>query len=216
ELHFSGSGTMLSQMKMSRSGDLYIPGSPDYMVRAIDDNVVDPNTIQKIAYLVPAIITPKGNSENVNSLEDLANPGVEVGIGDPESVCVGEYAVGVLEYNGLYEEVEPNITVHAESCSKTANLAALGTVDAIIGWRVFHFWNPEKTKIVYIRENRIPRISFVPAAVSKFTDNTGKAQQFIDYLASSEGNHFFREYGYLATENEARELAPSASILSLS
>lgn len=33
DLHFSGSGTTLSQTKISRRGDLYIPGTPDYMVR---------------------------------------------------------------------------------------------------------------------------------------------------------------------------------------
>lgn len=31
-LTFGGSGAILSQMKLSREGDLYIPGSPDYSV----------------------------------------------------------------------------------------------------------------------------------------------------------------------------------------
>jgi molybdate transport system substrate-binding protein len=39
-LNFSGSGTMLSQLKISEEGDLYIPGSPDYMVKAERDGVV--------------------------------------------------------------------------------------------------------------------------------------------------------------------------------
>lgn len=213
ELHFSGSGTMLSEMKMSEAGDLYIPGSPDYMVRAMEDNVVYPETIEKVAYLVPAIITPKGNPENIDALEDLASDGTKVGIGNPKSVCVGEYAVGVLENNGLYDEVEKNITVHAKSCSDTASLAAAGTVDAIIGWRVFHFWHPDETEIVYIENDRVPRIAFVPAAVSKFTNNRAQAQKFIDYLTSSQGNHFFQEYDYIPTENEARDYAPGATIL---
>ena len=38
-LNFSGSGTMLSQMKISESGDLYIPGSPDYMTMAENDEL---------------------------------------------------------------------------------------------------------------------------------------------------------------------------------
>ncbi|KXA98637.1 hypothetical protein AKJ39_01340 [candidate division MSBL1 archaeon SCGC-AAA259J03] len=213
ELHFSGSGTMLSNMKMSEKGDLYIPGSPDYMVKAIEDNVVFENTTEMISYVVPAIITPENNPKNITSLEDLAGKDVEVGIGEPRSVCVGEYAVEILKVNDLFDRVKNNIKVHAKSCSQTASLAVIGKVDAVIGWRVFHFWNPEKTEIVYINPDKIPKIAFIPAAVSKYSERRKQAAQFIEYLGSSEGNQFFRDYGYIATENEARELAPNADIL---
>ena len=33
-LNFGGSGTVLSQMKLSKTGDLFIPGTPDYMEKA--------------------------------------------------------------------------------------------------------------------------------------------------------------------------------------
>ncbi len=32
--NYGGSGAMLSQIELSKSGDLYIPGSPDYIVKA--------------------------------------------------------------------------------------------------------------------------------------------------------------------------------------
>ncbi|KXA89570.1 hypothetical protein AKJ62_02850 [candidate division MSBL1 archaeon SCGC-AAA259D14] len=215
ELNFGGSGTMLSKMKMSKKGDLYIPGSPDYMVRAIEDNVVLLAWVKKIAYVVPAIITPKNNPKNVTSLEDLAKKDMKVGIGEPESVCVGEYAVEILKVNDLFDETEKNITVHAKSCSDTASLAVIGKVDAVIGWRVFHHWNPEKTEIVHIDPYKIPKIAFIPAAVSKYTESKKEAQKFIEYLVSPTGNQFFHRYGYIATENEARELAPNAKILKI-
>ncbi len=41
-LNLGGSGTLLSQMKLGKTGDLYIPGSPDYMVKAERDGVVAP------------------------------------------------------------------------------------------------------------------------------------------------------------------------------
>ena len=103
-LNFSGSGTMLSQMKISRSGDLYIPGSPDYMAMAEADGVIAPDSINIIAYLVPAVLVPEDNLESIYGLSDLARPGIEVGIGNPEAVCVGLYAVEILEFNDLLEE----------------------------------------------------------------------------------------------------------------
>jgi molybdate transport system substrate-binding protein len=210
-LNFSGSGTMLSQMKISQSGDMYIPGSPDYMVMAEEDGVVEPDTEVIIAYLVPAILVQAGNPKNISELADLTKPGIEVGIGNPEAVCVGLYAVEILEYNGLLEQVKPNIVTHAESCSKTATLVALKSVDAIIGWRVFAEWH-DTIDVVYLEPEQVPRLSYIPGAISTYAEDRASAAAFLEFLTSARGQGIFKKHGYLASEEEARELAPYAEI----
>jgi molybdate transport system substrate-binding protein len=210
-LNFGGSGTMLSQMKVSQSGDLYIPGSPDYMQIAVADDIIDPETVSIISYLVPAVLVQSGNPENIRQLSDLAREGIEIGIGNPEAVCVGLYAYEILEYNGLLEEIEPNIVTHAESCSKTATLVALKSVDAILGWRVFSEWH-DTVDVVYLEPQQIPRLSYIPGAVSRFVNNRESAQEFLDFLVSPEGQTIFGKWGYIATESEARQYAPEAEI----
>jgi molybdate transport system substrate-binding protein len=210
-LHFSGSGTMLSQMKVSRSGDLYIPGSPDYMAMAVRDDVVEPNTEVIIAYLVPAILVQEGNPKNIRNLSDLGKPGIEVGVGDPEAVCVGLYAYEILEFNGLWDEVMPNVITYAESCSKAASLVALKSVDAIIGWRVFSAWH-DTIDVVYLAPEQIPRLAYIPAAVSSYTNDRESAALFLDFLTSTQGQNIFQKHGYIATEEGAREYAPQAAI----
>ncbi len=210
-LNFSGSGTMLAQMEVSESGGLYIPGSPDYMAMAEKDGVVEPDTVVIISYLVPAILVQAGNPMNIRKLDDLANPGVEVGIGNPESVCVGLYAYEILEYNDLLEQVKPNIVTHAESCSKTASLVALKSVDAIIGWRVFSEWH-DTIDVVYLEPEQIPRLSYIPGAVSTYAEDKESAGKFLEFLTSTRGQDIFKKHGYLATEEEAREFAPYAEI----
>jgi molybdate transport system substrate-binding protein len=210
-LNFGGSGTMLSQMKVTRSGDVYIPGSPDYMQIAVSDDVVDPETVAIISYLVPAILVQAGNPENIRQLSDLAREGIEIGIGNPEAVCVGLYAYEILEYNGLLEEIEPNIVTHAESCSKTATLVALKSVDAILGWRVFSEWH-DTIDVVYLEPQQIPRLSYIPGAVSRYANDGESARKFLEFLVSPGGQAIFGKWGYIATENAAREYAPGAEI----
>lgn len=212
ELHFSGSGTMLSEMKISKRGDLYIPGSPDYIYMAEGEGLIDPQTVEIIAYLVPAISVQKGNPKNIRALEDLTKPGVRVGIGNPEAVCVGLYAVEVLEYNHLLDQVQKNIVTHAESCSKTAALIGLKEADAIIGWDVFSKWNPDTTETVYLKPEQIPRLAYVPAAISTYSEDRKSAQEFIDFLVSKDGQAIFARWGYITTEEEARKYAPKAQI----
>ena len=212
DLHFSGSGTMLSQMKMSRRGDLYIPGSPDYMARAEREGIVDPETVKIIAYLVIAIDVQHGNSKEIRTLSDLARPGIRVGIGNPEAVCVGLYAVEVLERSGLLKDVQKNIVTHAPSCSGTASLLAMKKVDAIIGWRVFSKWNPDKIDAVFLKPDQVPRLAYIPAAISTYSQDRGSAQKFIDFLTSPEGQEIFAKWGYIATEEKVRTFAPNAKI----
>lgn len=213
QLHFGGSGKMLSEMKLARRGDLYIPGSSDFMDMAKREKLVLPETEQRIAYLVPAINVPAGNPKNIRSLEDLARPGLRVGIARPDSVCVGLYAVEVLERAGLAAKVRENIVTQTESCEKTAQLVGLGTVDAVLGWEVFHHWQPDKIETVLLQPAQVSRIGYIPAAVSVHSSQPAVAKQFIDYLAGSEGQAVFKKWHYLTSVEEARKLTrPDAPV----
>jgi len=212
EATYGGSGTLLTSMMIAKVGDIYAPGSPDYMSSANKKNVTYADTVRIIAYLVPAIIVQKGNPMNITSLEDLARPGIKIGLGDPMSVCVGAYAVDLLKYNNLWEAVEPNVVVYVDSCSKVASLPVLKSVDVVIGWHVFYNWNPNSTNIVWIMPDKIPKIAYIPAAISKYTEDRELAQQFIDYLVSDEAQAIFREYNYFATAEEALQYAPNAIV----
>lgn len=212
-LHFGGSGKMLSEMKLARRGDLYLPGSSDYMDLAKREGLVLADTEKRIAYVVPAINVPAGNPKNIRSLEDLARPGVRIGIARPDAVCVGLYGVEVLERAGLAARVRPNVVTHAESCEKTAQLVALGTVDAVLGWEVFHFWEPDKIETVFLKPEQVARIGYIPIAVAAFSTQRPKAQQFIDFLAGPEGQAMFKKWHYLTSVEEARKLTrPDAPV----
>ena len=100
---------------------------------------------------------------------------------------------------------------HAESCSKTAALVTLKSVDAIIGWRVFSEWH-DAIDVVYLEPSQIPRLSYIPAAISTYAQDRESAAEFIEFLSSAPGQAIFKKHGYLATEEEAREFAPFAQI----
>jgi molybdate transport system substrate-binding protein len=211
-LHFGSSGNLLSQMKIARRGDIYFPGSPDYMNRARQDGVIVAETERVVTYLIPAINVQRGNPKGIKTLSDLAGDDVRVAIGNPHHVCVGLYAVEILEKNNLAREVRPRIIGHTESCANTANIVALNGVDAVLGWRVFESWNPEKIETVLLQPDQIPRISYMPIAVSSFSENPELARQFIEYACSDKGRKIFEKWGYLTREEDARKYAPNASI----
>ncbi|RJP64523.1 MAG: molybdate ABC transporter substrate-binding protein [Candidatus Abyssobacteria bacterium SURF_17] len=211
-LYFGGSGSVLSQMKIAGRGDIYFPGSPDFMSRAKQDGLVVVETEQIVAYLVPAINVQRGNPKGIKVLGDLGRDDVRVAIGNPRSVCVGLYAVEIVEAAGLGDEIKPRIVGYAESCEKTANLVALKAVDAVLGWREFESWNPEKIETVLLPPGQIPRIGYIPIAVSSLSKHVKIAEQFIEYCCSDTGKKIFEKWGYLTREEQARAYAPRAAL----
>ncbi len=209
-LTFGGSGFVLSQMMLARMGDVYFPGSSDFMEKAKREKLVFPETERIITYLVPAINVQKGNPRNIHSLRDLLKPGLRLAIADPEGVCVGTYAVEVVEKNLRGDERErfrKNLVTTVESCEKTANIISLKGVDAVLGWRVFQHWDPERIETILLKPEEIPRIGYIPAAVSAFTKNRGLAEHFLRFLAQTEAQEIFRKNGYLMNVGEARKYA---------
>jgi len=210
-LHLGGSGTMLSQLRLTGRGDLYIPGSPDFLELARAQNLVEGNATI-LAYLVPAIIVAKGNPLGIHGLDDLARPGLRVGQADPQGVCVGLYAVEVLIANQLAERVRPNLRGQVESCARAAAMIPLGMADAVLGWREFAAWNPAAMEAILLRPEQVPRLAFIPAVTVRGAGNPAGAAAFTAFLVSSEGAAIFDKWGYLTREDDVRPLAPAARI----
>ena len=205
---FGGSGFVLSQMKLAKKGDLYFPGSSDFMEMAKKAGLVFPESEKIVTYLIPAINVQKGNPKGIGSLKDLTRDGIRVAIANPEMVCVGTYAVEIVEKNLSpfeKEKFKKNLVNYTESCEKTANAIALKAVDAVLGWRVFQYWDPGRIETIYLKPQEIPRIGYIPIAISTFTQDKISAQRFIDFLLSPEGKAIFRKYHYLMNTQEARQ-----------
>jgi len=204
---FGGSGFVLSQMKLTKRGDLYFPGSSDFMEVAKRESLVYSDSEKIVVYLIPAINVQKGNPKAIHALKDLTREGIRLAIANPETVCVGTYAVEIFEKNLTPDEkakVRKNIINYTESCEKTANAISLKAAEAVLGWRVFHFWDPDRIETIYLRPEEIPRIGYIPIAISKFTRNKALAQKFMDFLLSPDGKGIFRKYHYLMDLQEAR------------
>lgn len=206
DLIFGGSGYVLSQMMLGKKGDIYFPGSSDYMELARKKDAVFPESEKIVVYLVPAINVQKGNPKNIKTLKDLTRPGLKVAIANPEGVCVGAYAVEIVESLFTPEEKElfkKNLINYTESCEKTATAVSLKAADAVVGWRVFHYWDPERIETIPLDKSQVIRIGYIPIAIAKFTSNRPLAQQFIDFLLSEDGKNIFQKYHYFMSADEA-------------
>ncbi len=193
-------------MILGKKGDVYFPGSSDFMETAKKKEAVFANSEKKVVYLVSSINVRKGNPKGIKSLNDLTKSGVKVVIARPDNVCVGAYAVEIIEKALTPEKVRAirnNIVNYTESCEKTATVITLNMADAIIGWSVFQFWNPDMIETIPLKPEEIVRIAYIPIAISRFTKQPKLAQSFIDYILSPEGKAIFIKHHYFMEPSEA-------------
>lgn len=206
---FGGSGYILSQLKLSKKGDIFFPGSSDYMELAKRENLILEKTEKRVVYLVPTLNVQAGNPKNIQTLYDLLRPNLRIAIANPESVCIGLYAVEIIEKNfsNLQKETfKKNLLTFSESCEKTASLLVFKTVDAVIGWHVFQNWNPESILTIPLKAREIQRIGYIPISVLKFSTQPEIAQKLIEFIINNpKSKAIFKKYGYFLTQEEAEK-----------
>ena len=105
--NYAGSNTLLSQIELTKQGDVYMPGATMYIDKAKKKGFVDYERL--VAYHIPVIAVSEGNPAKITSLTDLTRPGVRVILGDPKAAACGKIAKKILEKNKIYNEVQKNI-----------------------------------------------------------------------------------------------------------
>jgi molybdate transport system substrate-binding protein len=188
---FGGSAQLLSQIELYQTGDLYMPGARSYIDSAIEKGLIDETT--NVVYHVPCIITPKGNPAGLESLEELAEPGVRVALGEPAGPAIGKNSKKMLEGLGIWEEVEKNVVAFSGTVNELLVYISLGQADAAIVWE--DLYDPDEMEKVEIPQE-MNGIKVVPIGTLVFSDDEEMAEEFMNFVASKEGKSIFADYGF--------------------
>jgi molybdate transport system substrate-binding protein len=195
DVTYGGSGAVLTQFAQEHYGDLYIPGSDDFMGKAERKGAVLKGSRTVLVYLVPTICVPRGNPMRIAKLQDLARPGLRVVVGEPKSVCLGDVAQTILQQQGLWDRVKPQIASYASSCENVLQTLLLGEADVVIGWDVFARQHPDKVQAIALPA-KLARPRNIPAAVIKWSQQPDAAKAFIRFLANAESRQVWAKHGY--------------------
>jgi molybdate transport system substrate-binding protein len=82
------------------------------------------------------ILTARGNPREIRRLEDLARPGLRVGVANPEQSALGDLTVKVLDQLQLRERVLSNVKVQTPTADLLVNQMRAGGLDAAVVYTV--------------------------------------------------------------------------------
>ncbi len=204
ELIFGTGGRLLAQIKLARRGDIFWPGSEDFIELARRDGLLAEQDHLVAAYHLPALFVPPGNPGRVEKLADLARPGVRVVIPNPRATAAGRAAVELLEKNGLLEAVMENLAAFSAPPPQAARFAAAGQVDAALTWDIYRVQFGRLVETVPLDPEVFPRLVAVPAAVLAGSRQPEAAAGFLEYLDSGAARAVLAEAGFLPPEAAGR------------
>jgi len=191
EYNFAGSGTLISQMELSRKGDAFIPGgTPDYRIAQDKGLVGEPGYV---AYHVPIIAVQKGNPQNITSVDDFARPGLKIALGGANSTAIGRAGDKLFQKHGILDAVEKNVVLRAPTINEVVVAMNMGTADAAL--LTLDMINPEKMDTIDLaQEDGLTLI--VPIGQTTFTTQPDAARQFATFVTSDEGKAIFAKHGF--------------------
>jgi molybdate transport system substrate-binding protein len=199
---FSGSNILLGQIKLSRKGDLYMPGDINYLKQAEKEGFID--YYKKACYFIPVILVQKDNPKNIKFLNDLIKPGVRLGLGNPESCAIGKKTEKIFKKNNIKKEsIKKNLIFSSLTVNELGVAVSTGSIDAAIVWDANAAYYKDKCEIIEIDSvNNI--ISTVSVGLLNFSKNKKIGKNFIEMVISQRGEDVFVKYNY-TTKIKGRE-----------
>ena len=204
-INYGGGGEVLSQMILSRSGDVYVAPEQGFMETAAEKQSIEPETIVNVAYMIPVIAVQKGNPKYINSLADLARPGINLAITRTETTLLGQYALDIFGKAGLTEDIEKNIVTQAVRPDILLTMLMMGQVDAGIIWHFYQVQAAEYIEVIFLSADQLTGIGEMQAAISTYNNDRILAQQFIDFLVSESSKSIFEDAGYIVNAEEVKQ-----------
>ncbi len=205
DLQYGGSGTLLSNLRVAKKGDLYLAADKSYMEEAIEHDII--KETQDLAYLRPVIAVFKGNPKNIHKIEDLYDKDLKVAIANPDAASIGRLSKKMLTESGQWNSLNDNITVLMPTVNEVANSIKLKAVDAGIIWdATAKQYNELDIISVPLFEKHVNNITI---GVLSFSKQPTEALKFLRYLsAKDKGLPVFDQMGYKPVQGDKWEEKP--------
>ncbi len=189
------SDALAGQIQSEGTADVFASASGTWMDEVEKDPGVSDRTDFVMNRLV--IITPPDNPADIQSIDDLATPGVQLVLA-AEGVPVGDYAREALDNAGILDEALANVVSNEEdNASVVAKITTGGgEADAAIVYTsdVSDAADNDVNAVTIPEDVNV--IATYPIAVVEVAPNADVAADFVAYVVGSEGQATLKDYGF--------------------
>lgn len=204
QFNFAGSQQLVQQLSEGAPADVFASANAKQMTAAVDAGRVDAAAPRAFVSNRLVVILPSANPGGINTLQDLAKPGLKLVLAAKE-VPVGEYSLDFLDKaaqdpafgSDFPDAVLANVVSYEENVRSVLSKVALGEADAgIVYSSDVTVEASSQVKRIDIPDS-LNVIASYPIAVIKDSAHAEMAQEFVGFVCSAEGQAVLQKYGFL-------------------
>jgi molybdate transport system substrate-binding protein len=198
--NFASSGSLQRQIEQGAPVDVFISAATTQMNALEKQGLLRTETRQNLLQNQMVLVTPIGHKQNtikINNFDDLTTKAVTtIALGEPESVPAGKYALEVLNFFKIADQVNSK-AVYAKDVRQVLNYVATGNVDAGIVYRTDAQVSGNVEIVATAPETSHTPVIY-PIAAIKDRNNPEVAVELIEFLTTPEAQAVFQKYGFVS------------------
>lgn len=211
QLQYGGSGTLLSNIRIAKSGDLFLAADESYIKLGQEYGLLA--EVLPLARQRPVIAVAKGNPKGIHGLEDLWRSDVRVSFANPEAASIGRTVKALLQKSGQWAELEKHVTVFKPTVNDIINDVKIGSVDAGVVWDATARQYPELAAVEAPAFQ--PALETISIGVLNFSKQPASALRYARYLgARDKGLQQFAKFSYEPVDGDEWAAAPEITFFS--
>lgn len=192
-----GSGELLSKVIAGKNGDIFTPGSQDYLEKIKNNNMLDSYT--KLTEQTMVFVLSKHNRKKISTFNDLFSKKFKIATGIPGAMFSADAYVEFK--NKLPQKMASNIAKNEIMVGANANQIINYLLTDVVDLGFLPEPLAKITGLAYIKLPTEYRISESVFLVTLKTCSSKKdVKQFKDFLFKN--SVFFEKYGYKLFENK--------------
>ena len=194
---YAGCGTLVGKMQTGEQGlpDLFMTCDSSYldMAQKKMGNPFGPDL--KISSTRIVMLVSRGNPKGLRTLADLAQPGLRIGVTDPQASTLGKLCEELLRETGQWEDISKNIPVkHDTAHTLIQSIEAGGKLDVVLVYEanIQHL----KTKFDAVPLKPARAVAVQNIAARKDTAYPQLAQRLMRHVTSDTSRRRFEQLGF--------------------
>ena len=187
---YNGCGILVAKMKLGDRPDGYFSCEKGFMEQVKEMYLPS----EDISMNELVIVYPKDSKFKFESLKDLAQPGVRVGIGHEQQCALGALTKTTLETTKLYDKIHKNVVTTLPTGDMLINQLRTGALDVVVVYISNAAGAGDAVEAV---EVNIPcAMAIQPVAVGKESNHPNLVSRLIEAIKTPESRAKFEANGF--------------------
>ena len=208
-IQYGTSQSLLSQIEVSGTGDLYLPADDSFLTLGREKKMIA-ETIE-IATMNCGIVVAKGNPKGIDELSDLFATDVRLVQANPDAAAVAKLTKQITTASGLWEQLDKATDAYRTTVTDVANDLLVGAADAGIVYDAVLHTYPD---LQFVKVPELASgVSQVSIGVISSTKQPSAALHFARFVSARDrGLKHYQSHGFKTSDGDEWHEEPELTI----